>query len=145
MSSLTPRLQEIVDALPLRPGLRVVEIGCGPGAAAREVARRVAPGGHLLAVDRSAAAIHQVRRTGADLIDCGVLSVRQASVEELVLEPDEAAYDLAFAVRVGALDGRHPAAGRRALERLRGVLAPHGRLLVDGGDPLQEVELPPSP
>ena len=145
MSSLTPRLQEIVDALPLRPGLRVVEIGCGPGAAAREVARRVAPHGHVLAVDRSASAIDQGRRTGAELISSGALSVRHTPVEELVLAPGEAPYDVVFAVRVGALDGRHPAAGRRALERLRDVLAPHGRLFIDGGDPLQEVELPPRP
>lgn len=135
----------IVDALDLSPGLRVVEIGCGPGAAAREVARRVAPGGHVLAVDRSASAIDQVRRTAADLIVSGTLSVRHTPVEELVLAPGEVPYDLAFAVRVGALDGRHPAAGRLALERLRGVLAPYGRLFIDGGDPLLELELPPCP
>lgn len=123
----------------------MIEIGCGPGAAAREVARRVAPDGHVLAVDRSATAIEQVRRTGADLISSGVLSVRHTSVEELVLAPGEAPYDLAFAVRVGALDGRHPAAGQRAIERLRDVLAPHGRLFIDGGDPLREVELSPRP
>ncbi len=143
MSSLAPRLQVIVEALGLRPGLRVVEIGCGPGAAAREVARRVAPGGHVLAVDRSASAVEQVRRTGADLIDAGLLTVRHAEVEELVLAPGEPPYDVAFAVRVGALDGRHPAAGLRALERLREVLAPHGRLFIDGGDPLRELDLPP--
>jgi SAM-dependent methyltransferase len=132
----------IVDALELRPGLRVVEIGCGPGAASREVARRVAPGGHVLAVDRSASAIDQVRRSGAELIAAGLLSVRHSDVEALVLAPGEAPYDLAFAVRVGALDGRHPAAGRRALARLRDVLAPHGRLFIDGGSPLVEIELP---
>lgn len=120
----------------------MVEIGCGPGAAAREVARRVAPHGHVLAVDRSVSAIEQVRRTGAHLIAAGLLTVRHAEVEELVLGPGEAPYDLAFAVRVGALDGRHPDAGRRALDRLRDVLAPHGRLFIDGGDPLLELELP---
>jgi hypothetical protein len=60
-------------------------------------------------------------------------------VEDFVLEQDEAPFDLAFAVRVGALDGRHPQAGQQALVRLRAALAPTGRLLIDGGDPLREV------
>jgi protein-L-isoaspartate O-methyltransferase len=141
MSSLSPRLREVVDALPLRPGLRVIEIGCGPGAAAREVARRVGPDGHVLAVDRSATAIRQLSGSAGDLIASGLLSVRNIACEDLVIEPDEARYDLAFAVRVGAFDGRHPAAGTRALERLAHAVVPGGRLFVDGGDPLRVVAL----
>lgn len=141
MAGLSPRLRAVVDALPLRPGLRVVEIGCGPGAASRAVAERLQPGGHVLAIDRSATAIAQVTATAADLIAAGLVSVRQVAAEELRLEPNEAPYDLAFAIRVGALDGRHPAAGELALERLRSVLVPGGRLFIDGGDPLREVVL----
>ena len=73
-----------------------------------------------------------------------LLSVRAVACEDLVLGPDEAPYDLAFAVRVGALDGRHPAAGELALRRLGAALTPTGRLYIDGGDPLREVLLPPS-
>jgi cyclopropane fatty-acyl-phospholipid synthase-like methyltransferase len=31
---LSPRLTAIVNALPLKAGMRVLEIGCGPGATA---------------------------------------------------------------------------------------------------------------
>lgn len=82
--------------------------------------------------------------TGADLVDQGRLVPRCVSAEELELEPGEAPYDLCFAVRVGALDGRHPAAGEVALRRIAAVLVPGGRLFVDGGDPLREVPLPRS-
>lgn len=140
MAALSPRLAEIVAALPLRPGMRVIEIGCGPGAAARAVAERVGPDGHVLAVDRSAKAISQLRDTSAELIDHGRLTARQQPAEDLELEPGEAPYDLAFAIRVGALDGRHPEAGALVLERLGRMLTPGARLYIDGGDPL--IELP---
>jgi SAM-dependent methyltransferase len=140
VTALSPRLAAVVDALPLRPGLRVLEIGGAPGAAAREVSRRIGDG-HVLVVDRSPRGVALVERTCADEIAAGVLSVRCVAVEDLALEPGEAEYDVAFAVRVGALDGRHPEAGRRARARIRDALVPGGRLYVDGGDPLHEVDL----
>lgn len=142
MPGLSPRLRAIVDALPLRPGLRVIEIGCGPGAAAREVAERIGPDGHVLAVDRSAKAIAQLTASAAELVAAGRLTARQVAAEDLELAAGEDPYDLAFAVRVGAFDGRHPEAGARALPRLAHALVPGGRLYVDGGDPLREVAVP---
>ena len=134
---LSPRLRAVVDALPLRPGLRVLEVGGAPGAAAREVAARVGPTGHVLVLDRSATGAAQVRRTCAEEIESGVLSVRQAAAEEASLEPGEAPYDLAFACRVGVLDGRHPEGYDAAVRCLRAMLVPGGRILVDTGDPLR--------
>lgn len=144
MATLSPRLRAIVDALPLRPGLRVIEIGCGPGAAAREIADRVGPHGHVLAVDRSAKAIAQLTQAAAELIAAGRLTARQVAAEELALLPGEERYDLALAVRVGAFDGRHPDAGALALARLGRALVPGGRLFIDGGNPLRAVTVPPS-
>jgi SAM-dependent methyltransferase len=122
----------------------VLEIGCGPGVAARAVARRIGDG-RVLAIDRSATAVAQARRGAAAEIAAGRLIVRQAAVEDFALEEGEAPYDLAFAVRVGALDGRHPDAGRRALQRIAAALTPSGRLFVDGGSPLREIPLPGRP
>ena len=139
--TLSPRLAAVVDALPLRPGLRVLEIGGAPGAAARAVAERVGDGGHVLVVDRSATGIAQVERLAAAEIAAGRIGVRCTAAEDFTLAPGEAPYDLAFAVRVGALDGRHPRAGERARARIRAALVPGGRLFVDGGDPLREVPL----
>ncbi|HEX2281861.1 MAG TPA: class I SAM-dependent methyltransferase, partial [Thermomicrobiales bacterium] len=137
---LSPRLMAIVDALPLRPGLRVLEIGCGPGAAAREIARRIGDG-HVLAIDRSAKAVAQATAASRAEIESGVLSVRQADIENFQLEPGEAPYEIALAVRVGALDGRQPEAGERAKRRIAAALKPGGRLFIDGGDPLREISL----
>ena len=93
MTRLSPRLQAVVDALPLQPGSRVLEIGCGSGAAARAIANRLDTG-HILAIDRSAKAIDQARANAADEIASGRLAVRHVAAEEFVLQPDEAPYDI---------------------------------------------------
>lgn len=137
-TTLSPRLAEIVDSLPLQPDSRVLEIGCGPGAAARAVAARLTTG-HILAVDRSATAVAQVRTNCAAEIASGRMSVRHVAAEDFVLEPGEDLFDIAFAVRVGALDGRHPEKGRLALQRITAALSADGRLYIDGGRPLREI------
>ncbi|MFI0418812.1 SAM-dependent methyltransferase [Spongiactinospora sp. 9N601] len=138
---LSPRLAAVVNALPLRPDSRVLEIGCGPGAAARAVAERLTSG-HILAIDRSAAAIAQAEAGAAEEIAAGRMSVRQVAGEDFALQAQEEPYDLVFAVRVGALDGRHPETGQRMLRRIAAATTPNARLFIDGGDPLRELVIP---
>ncbi|WP_207453928.1 class I SAM-dependent methyltransferase [Herbiconiux sp. SYSU D00978] len=135
MPGLSPRLREAVDALPLTPASRVLEIGCGPGAAAREVWRRV-PAGYVHAIDRSPRAIAQARAGSTEELASGRLALECVAIEDFT---SEARFDVAFALRVGGLDGRHPELERAALARIRAVLAPGGRVFIDGGDPLREL------
>lgn len=137
---LSPRLAAIVDALPLYPGIRVLEIGCGPGAAARAVANRIGDG-YVLAIDRSAKAIELAVAGSADEIASGRLGFRRVAIEDYELDASETPFDLAFAVRVGALDGRHPHLEELALRRVAAALNPDGRLFLDGGSPLKEVSI----
>ena len=139
-SGLSPRLAAIVEALPLRSGLRVLEIGCGPGAAARAVAERIGEG-HVLGIDRSAKTIAQAIAGSGPELASGRLRFRHTAAEDFELEAGERPYDIAFAVRVGALDGRHPQAGRMVRQRIRAALVKGGRLYTDGGDPLCELPL----
>jgi hypothetical protein len=78
--------------------------------AAREVARRLGSG-HILAVDRSARAIEQLLNGSADELASGHLRARECAIEDFELGPYDEPFDLVFAVRIGALDGLHPAAG----------------------------------
>lgn len=137
---LSSRLLEIVDALPLRPGMRVLEIGCGPGAMAREIARRIGDG-HVLGIDRSDKAITQARAGSTEATAAGRLEFHVSEAETFVLAPGEQPYDFAIAIRVGALDGRHPEAGALARAAIKAALVPGGKLYIDGGDPLREVVL----
>jgi cyclopropane fatty-acyl-phospholipid synthase-like methyltransferase len=139
-TDLSPRLAEIVHALPLTPQSRVLEIGCGPGAAARAVAGRLETG-HILAIDRSAKAVALARARSVDEIASGRMSIRHIAAESLVLTPEDLPFDLVFAVRVGALDGRHPDAGKQVRARLKAALAPGGQVFVDGGHPLRKLDV----
>ena len=141
MTTLSPRLAAIVEALPVSPGMRVLEIGGAPGAAAKAVCELIAPGGHILVIDRSAKGVALIERNASAAIASGLLSVRHVAAEDFMLAPGEPPFDLAFAIRVGALEGRHPRDGIRARQRIRQALAPGGRLLIDGGSPLREVDL----
>ena len=138
--ALSKRLSDIVDALPLKAGARVLEIGCGPGAMAREIAKRIG-NGHILAIDRSKKAILQAEQSSNAEIKSGRLSFRCIAVEEFTLLPGEAPFDFAVAIRVGALDGRHPEIEREALARIRAALKRNGFLFIDGGDPIKAVAL----
>ena len=84
MTELSGRLRAVGDALPLQRGIRVLEVGCGPGAAAREVARRISPG-HVLGIDRSATAITQALAGSRAEVEAGWLSFRQVAVEDFAL------------------------------------------------------------
>lgn len=137
---LSKRLAQIIKALPLKNGMRVLEIGCGPGAMAREISRRIGDG-HILAIDRSAKAIRQARTSSKTEIESGRLSLKQVAIEKFELDAAEKQFDIAVAVRVGALDGRHPEIERQSLKNIARALRKKGKLFVDGGDPLKEIAL----
>ncbi len=120
----------------MAPGVRVLEVGCGPGVAAREVSRRIG-GGTILAIDRSAKAIKLATSGSGAEIKSGRLQFRHVAVEDLELQVGEEPFDIAFAMRVGALDGRHPELEKRAMERLKVVLKPNGLLVIDHRRPLR--------
>ncbi|HLQ18958.1 MAG TPA: methyltransferase domain-containing protein [Tabrizicola sp.] len=138
MPPISDRLRHAVEALPLSDGLRVLEIGCGPGVAARAVAARIGSG-KVVAIDRSPTAIAQATRGSGAEIASGLLEFRCVSIEDFELEKDEPPFDLAYAHRVGALDGRHD--GTRARAALRRVLKPGGLLVIDDGPPIRVEDL----
>lgn len=138
---VSSRIAEAVAGLPLKPHLRVLEIGCGPGVAARLVSRQLTRG-IILAIDRSQKAIDQARAGSTEELATGRLAFRCVAAEDFTLAPDEQNFDLAFAMRVGALDGRHPELERQALGRIKAALSPDGILIIDGAAPIAAADLP---
>lgn len=139
-NKLSKRLAAIVDTLPLRGGMRILEIGCGPGSMAREIAKRIGSG-HILAIDRSAKAIQQAISSSQTEIQMKRISFKQIPIEKFELQVNEPPFDIAIAVRVGALDGRHPEMEKQSLIRIVKALTNKGKLFIDGGNPLKEISL----
>lgn len=108
----------VADAAGLRPGLRVLDVGCGTGVHARAAARRVGPTGRVVGVDPNE----------------GMLAVAAGSPEpvqwrvgtaEALPFPDASFDRIVSGFVLMFLTDR-----RRALAELARVLAPGGRLTV---------------
>ena len=57
-----PAVQAMLDAAKRRPGVRVLDVGCGFGTSTLEAAGRVAPSGRVVGVDISAAMLQPARQ-----------------------------------------------------------------------------------
>jgi len=113
----------VLEALALRPGERVLDIGVGPGYLACQMAEVVGAGGLVRGVDPSPSmlAIAGRRRPGA-----GAAPVELADGDATALPFPDASFDAAVSTQVYEYVADMPA----ALAEARRVLAPGGRLLV---------------
>ena len=80
--SIPPRIAWAVDLMDPQPGDNVLEIGCGPGAAAELICARLTSG-KLFAIDRSESGVDRTRRRCAKFIEAGRLTVRQIDLATL--------------------------------------------------------------
>lgn len=138
--AISQRLLKIVSALPLQNGMRVLEIGCGTGLAAREIAARFT-NIYILGIDRSAKAIRQSIKNCTAAITAGKADFRRVAIENFDNIKEEGIFHLAFAIRVGALDGRHPEIELPALNNIARALCPEGKLFIDEGNQLKEISI----
>jgi ubiquinone/menaquinone biosynthesis C-methylase UbiE len=58
--------EKLLDDLPICPGDRVVELGCGPGSFSKRILQRLGPGGVLIGVDASQGLLKQADAMLAD-------------------------------------------------------------------------------
>lgn len=121
MWTMSERLRSVVDQLAIRPGDRVLEIGCGQGVAATMVCQLLSTG-TLTAIDRSTRMVEAATRRNAGYVASGKAEFLIASLEDVNL--GDRRFDLVFAVRVG-LFHRDP---DRAHSLLRPWLAPDARV-----------------
>jgi SAM-dependent methyltransferase len=114
----------VIAALAPRPGERALDLGCGPGLLACELARAVGPGGHVLGLDASPSMLAMAARRA-----CGGGAAPVEVAEADIAGPlpvDDDAFDLAVSTQVY----EYVADIAGALAEARRALRPGGRLLV---------------
>jgi SAM-dependent methyltransferase len=116
---LAPLGRRALVALAPRPGESVLDIGCGGGETALDLARAVAPGGTVVGIDLSAAVLAFAQRAAQG---CERVRFVQADAQVFPFEP--ALFDAAFS-RFGVMFFADPTL---AFINIRRSLRPNGRL-----------------
>jgi SAM-dependent methyltransferase len=112
-----------VSLLDVRRHDRVLEIGCGPGVAVREISR-LAVEGYVCGLDHSEEMVRQAAKRNAAAVRTGRVEVRLGSVDRLpaFAEP----FDRVLAVNAIMLTDRSV----DRLQALRRVMRPGGRIAI---------------
>lgn len=116
---LAPLGGRAIEALAPRPGERILDIGCGAGAASVELARAVGASGSVLGIDLSRPLLDVARKRAEGLAN---VRFEEADAQAYPFEP--AGFDAAFS-RFGVMFFSDPAA---AFANIRRALKPGGRL-----------------
>jgi ubiquinone/menaquinone biosynthesis C-methylase UbiE len=86
ITAMKRRTYELLDAT---PGRRILEVGCGTGDDARQIAEMIAPTGSLIAIDKSEAIIGEARRRSRGRND----SIKFAVGDATNLDMESATFD----------------------------------------------------
>jgi len=108
----------VADAVPLRPGDRVLDVACGTGVLARAVAARVSPGGSVAGLDMNPGMLTVAGRVAP------AIAWRQGAAESLPYA------DASFDAVVSQFGLMFFADRQTALREMMRVLAPGGHLAV---------------
>lgn len=82
LQTIPPRIRWAVDVMDVQPSDHVLEIGCGPGAAAELICQKLETG-KLFAIDRSESGVDRTKRRCAQYVESGRLTVRQIDLATL--------------------------------------------------------------
>jgi SAM-dependent methyltransferase len=116
--------------LEIAPGAKVLDVGCGWGDTAIELAKKVGPGGFVLGLDCCDAFLEKGRR---DAAAAGLANVRFV-VADVQTYRFEREYDLCFS-RFGMMFFANPVA---AMRNIRSALKPGARLMFVTWRPIEE-------
>ena len=122
MGKASQRQVDAVEALGIKPGDRVLELGCGHGVAASLVCERLGDGGRLLAIDRSQKMVDAAEERNAEHVAAGRATFLCTTFEDADFGGER--FDVIFGIHFPPQLRHDPEGTRQRVERL---LAPGGR------------------
>jgi ubiquinone/menaquinone biosynthesis C-methylase UbiE len=108
--------QRVIDLVEATPGMRVLDLACGPGNLSRRIAALVAPGGQVIGVDLAPGMIERARAAGIANASFEVMDIEELAFPDASFDAALCGHGLQF---VAHLD--------RALGEARRVLRPGAR------------------
>jgi 2-polyprenyl-3-methyl-5-hydroxy-6-metoxy-1,4-benzoquinol methylase len=124
--AMYPTTAALFDRVGIVPGMICLDVGCGGGDVTCELARRVAPSGRAVGIDRDTTKL-AIAREEADLYPGGAVEYREGDILTAELTPE---YDVVY-VRFLLT---HLADPHAATERIAAALRPGGVLIVEDID-----------
>ena len=131
-----PELAAMLDALPLTPRMRVLDVACGDGFYTRRIAERLGRGGSVTGVDLNLAYLSQARKEAARNTGHAAIKFVAASFDSMPFADDT--FDLVWCAQ-SLYSLPEP---RLVLEHLARVVRPGGILAVLENDTMHQVFLP---
>jgi SAM-dependent methyltransferase len=120
-------VQKVADAAKIHPGQRVLDVACGTGILAREIASRIGSGGRIVGIDPSPGMVAVAKQLGPDV------EWREGVAESLPF-PDQSFEAVVSQFGLMFFTDRH-----QALREMLRVLTPQGRLVVAVWDSLDDI------
>jgi SAM-dependent methyltransferase len=132
-ATIRPYHADLMAAVGIAPGERVLDVGCGNGMTSRDAARAAGPGGEVLAVDLSGP---MLARAAQQAKDDGLGNIRFEQADAQVYPFDAGAFDAAMS-RFGVMFFADPVA---AFTNIGSALRSGGRLAMLVWGPVAENE-----
>jgi ubiquinone/menaquinone biosynthesis C-methylase UbiE len=138
--------QRVIELLDLKPGMRVLDLACGPGTLSKPLAAQLAPNGSLVGVDLAEGMIALARGAGIPNATFEVMDLEQLTFPDASFDAAACGHGLQFVPDLS-----------RALAEAHRVLRPHSRFAAsvplnsDQQRPWQAIDevvdrwLPPAP
>jgi ubiquinone/menaquinone biosynthesis C-methylase UbiE len=96
------RVLELVDA---KPGMRILDLACGPGTLTRRLAAQVSPGGEVVGVDLAPGMIELAQAAGIPNARFEVMDIEQLSFPAASFDAAACGHGLQFVPNLGAALG----------------------------------------